>query len=228
MAQRKKFVMVSGLLLLMVQMLAIEVRYTYLLHTEFMVCGRPYAFLFDMDYKGSDSEILLYEGIIGFYNPASRKFTAFGHPVLEEEKDVGQKALVFEVEEQKAGKLVGDIYKNTDGGCFGKFREGYKPFEYASMKVMPLGRIHEGTACLLMLDENHQMVEYTGNMTLKKNGFPVELVVTDENFPGAGPGCSGSIVLQDGKIAAIVCAGKEGGNTKKLFAIPAAYTLLQF
>lgn len=195
------------------------------LKKEFSVVSIPYGFIFDMEQNISpETEII--EGVISVYDEKNRTFASLGHPVITKNDEMPQEAIVVSFVGENAGQMVGTVTENTFVGCFGKFIPEYTPPIYARMKIMHPSDIKEGNATLLMLDKTKTLKEYEGKLSFRKEGFPLLFYVENENFKGANEGSSGSIILQDGKITAIVCAGDKQKDAHKLYAIT-AYEMVQ-
>lgn len=191
-----------------------------LLKKEFYVVGVPYGFIFDMEQEFSP-DIKLNQGVISVYDEKSRSFAAFGHPIIEEDNNMPQEAMVMPFIGDDSGQFTGKVTRNTFVGCFGDFVSDYIPPTYDKMKLMHPGDIKEGEVVLLMLDDANTLKEYESTLSFNEKGFPLRITVNDKEFKGASKGVSGSVVLQEGKIAAIVCAGNKKENADVFYGITA-------
>lgn len=171
-------------------------------------------------------DMMLHEGVISFYDEKSRSFAAFGHPVIEENNTLPQEATVLSFLDDNAGQFSGAVTRNTFYGCFGSFLPEYTPYVYKKTKLIHPDDIKEGKAVLLMLDETNSLTEYESTISFVEDFFPILISVYDEDFKGANSGVSGSVVLQNGKIAAIVCAGNKEENSDMFYAT-SAYEVAQ-
>lgn len=193
---------------------------TSFLKKEFSVVSIPYGFIFDMEQNISpETEII--EGVISIYDEKSRTFASLGHPIITKNDEMPQEGVVMSFVGENAPQMVGTVTENTFVGCFGKFIPEHTPPIYTRMKIMHPNDIKEGNATLLMLDKTKTLKEYEGKLSFRKEGFPLSFSIENENFEGANEGTSGSIILQDGKITAIVCARDKQKGANKLYAITA-------
>ena len=191
-----------------------------LLKKDFSVVGVPYGFVFDMEQEFSP-DMKLNQGVISVYDENTRSFAAFGHPIIEDDNYMPQEAVVLSFIGENSGQFAGKVTRNTFVGCFGEFVSEYVPPIYKKMKLMYPNDIKEGKATLLMLDDTNTLKEYESTLSFNEEGFPLLISVDDKDFKGASKGASGSVVLQDGKITAIVCAGNKGENADVFYGITA-------
>lgn len=174
-------------------------------------------------------------GTISFFDPKTGEFGALGHGILDVDTeelidiakgDIVTSKIVSIVKGEKGnpgelqgsitnGKIVGEVYKNTNFGIYGKLNDT----EFLSQNwskvigVMPRDEVKEGKAVILCtLDDNKQEeyeieIEkiYTSTNRSNKNMI---IRVTDERLlektGGIVQGMSGSPIIQAGKFVGAV------------------------
>ena len=174
-------------------------------------------------------------GTISFYDPKTDEFGALGHGILDVDTeelidiargDIVTSKIVSIVKGEKGkpgelqgsidnGKTIGEVYKNTNFGIYGKINniEGLNHYSDKVMEVMPRDEVKEGKASILCtLDDNKQEeyeieIEKVYTSTNRSNKNMI-IKVTDqrllEKTGGIIQGMSGSPIIQDGKFVGAV------------------------
>ncbi len=174
-------------------------------------------------------------GTITFYDPKTGDFGALGHGILDVDTeelidiargDIITSKIVSIVKAEKGkpgelqgsidnGKVIGEVYKNTNFGIYGKLDnvEELKNDTSKEMEVMPREEVKVGKASILCTIDNNKQEEYeieiekvyTSTNRTNKNMI---IRVTDERLlektGGIIQGMSGSPIIQDGKFVGAV------------------------
>lgn len=170
-------------------------------------------YLFVRTQKGRGT--MLSEGCISFITQHGF-FAALGHNEDPDALPYEGAELYAQHSEEDEPPQAGGALRSTQSGVYGALYDDYTPPVFSKLKVapldslkadapaelwMPIGvgepRIFRGKVAALFPDKPH----------------PVLFEVQDDQFPGARFGCSGSVIVQDGRIAAVVAGGNENPAT---------------
>lgn len=174
-------------------------------------------------------------GTVTFYDPQSGTFGALGHGILDIDTgkliDIakgeavtsqivsitkGQKGTPGEIRGTiQNGVTIGEVYKNTEFGIYGKLNQRNK-LDLTTAKeveVMSRNEIKTGKATILCSLEDGKKEEYEIEiqkvyLNNNQDNKSMMIKVTDERFlektGGIIQGMSGSPILQDGKLVGAV------------------------
>lgn len=110
-----------------------------------------------------------------------------------------------------AGNPVGRIISSSSEGIYGAFyEEGEEPLCVQNATLSFFSHLEIGKA-ELVIPIDGKVERFNGRIVALFEGkpHPVLFEVCDESFPGAGFGSSGSVIMQNGKIAAVVAGANE-------------------
>jgi len=174
-------------------------------------------------------------GTVSFYDPETGKFAALGHGILDvdTEKIVnissgeimtsniisivkGQKGKPGEIRGSiENGKIIGNVYKNTEYGIFGILNKETisKLKSKNKYEILPREQVQTGKAQIICTLENNVTEEY--EIEIEKvyrnnhqNNKSMLIKVTDERLKektgGIIQGMSGSPILQNGKYVGCI------------------------
>ena len=172
-------------------------------------------------------------GTITYYDPQSKMFGALGHGILEVDTNQlidiakgevitskiisiikGEKGSPGEVQGSiDNGKVIGEVYKNTNFGIYGKLTNTDFIENGTELEVMPRDEVKTGKASIICtLDDNKREeyeieIERVYTATNRSNKNMI-IKVTDERLlektGGIIQGMSGSPIIQDGKFVGAV------------------------
>lgn len=172
-------------------------------------------------------------GTITYYDPQSKMFGALGHGILDVDTskliDIakgevitsrilsitkGEKGSPGEVQGSiDNGKVIGEVYKNTNFGIYGKLTNTDILENGKELEVMPRDEVKTGKATIICTLDDNKRAEYeieiervyTATNRSNKNMI---IKVTDERLlektGGIIQGMSGSPIIQDGKFVGAV------------------------
>ena len=172
-------------------------------------------------------------GTITYYDPESQMFGALGHGILDIDTDQlidiakgevitskilsivkGEKGKPGEVQGSiDNGKVIGEVYKNTNFGIYGKLTDVSLIEGGKTLEVMPRDEVKLGTATIICTLDNNKREEYEIEIerlytSTNRNNKNMIIKVTDERLlektGGIIQGMSGSPILQDGKFVGAV------------------------
>lgn len=107
---------------------------------------------------------------------------------------------------------VGVVLRSEESGLYGAFCDE-PPETFASMSIAPLDSLRAGAPAELWMPPEGSVKPrvYRGKIAalFPDKPFPVLFEADDPKFPGASWGSSGSVVVQDKKIAAVVAGANE-------------------
>lgn len=185
--------------------------YFCLENKEFLLCGMQYLFVRTEKGKGT----MISEGCVSF-STENGFFAALGHnedpeaiPYLGAEIYAQH---TDEVEPPQAGRVLCSM----PSGVYGAFYDDYTPLVFSRMKIAPLDSLITDTpAELWMPVGSGEPFVFKGKIAalFPDKPYPVLFEVHDSVFPGAQFGCSGSVIIQNGKIAAVVSGANENPAT---------------
>lgn len=172
-------------------------------------------------------------GTITYYDPQSKMFGALGHGILDVDTNKlidiakgevitskivsiikGEKGSPGEVQGSiDNGKVIGEVYKNTNFGIYGKLTNTDILENGKELEVMPRDEVKTGKATIICtLDDNKREeyeieIERVYTATNRSNKNMI-IKVTDERLlektGGIIQGMSGSPIIQDGKFVGAV------------------------
>ena len=172
-------------------------------------------------------------GTITYYDPESQMFGALGHGILDIDTDQlidiakgevitskilsivkGEKGNPGEVQGSiDNGKVIGEVYKNTNFGIYGKLTDVSLIEGGKTLEVMPRDEVKLGKATIICTLDNNKREEYEIEIeklytSTNRNNKNMIIKVTDERLlektGGIIQGMSGSPILQDGKFVGAV------------------------
>lgn len=172
-------------------------------------------------------------GTITYYDPESQMFGALGHGILdidtEQLIDIAKGEVVTSkilsiVKGEKGkpgelqgsidnGKVIGEVYKNTNFGIYGKLTDVSLIEGGKTLEVMPRDEVKLGKATIICTLDNNKREEYEIEIeklytSTNRNNKNMIIKVTDERLlektGGIIQGMSGSPILQDGKFVGAV------------------------
>lgn len=172
-------------------------------------------------------------GTITYYDPESQMFGALGHGILDIDTDQlidiakgevitskilsivkGEKGKPGEVQGCiDNGKVIGEVYKNTNFGIYGKLTDVSLIEGGKTLEVMPRDEVKLGKATIICTLDNNKREEYEIEIerlytSTNRNNKNMIIKVTDkrllEKTGGIIQGMSGSPILQDGKFVGAV------------------------
>lgn len=172
-------------------------------------------------------------GTITYYDPESQMFGALGHGILDIDTEQlidiakgevvtskilsivkGEKGKPGEVQGSiENGKVIGEVYKNTNFGIYGKLTDTDLIEGGKTLEVMPRNEVKLGKATIICTLDNNKREEYEIEIeklytSTNRNNKNMIIKVTDEKLlertGGIIQGMSGSPILQDGKFVGAV------------------------
>ena len=172
-------------------------------------------------------------GTITYYDPESQMFGALGHGILDIDTDQlidiakgevitskilsivkGEKGNPGEVQGSiDNGKVIGEVYKNTNFGIYGKLTDVSLIEGGKTLEVMPRDEVKLGKATIICTLDNNKREEHEIEIerlytSTNRNNKNMIIKVTDERLlektGGIIQGMSGSPILQDGKFVGAV------------------------
>lgn len=172
-------------------------------------------------------------GTITYYDPESQMFGALGHGILDIDTDQlidiakgevitskilsivkGEKGKPGEVQGSiDNGKVIGEVYKNTNFGIYGKLTDVSLIEGGKTLEVMPRDEVKLGKATIVCTLDNNKREEHEIEIerlytSTNRNNKNMIIKVTDERLlektGGIIQGMSGSPILQDGKFVGAV------------------------
>lgn len=172
-------------------------------------------------------------GTITYYDPESQMFGALGHGILDIDTDQlidiakgevitskilsivkGEKGKPGEVQGSiDNGKVIGEVYKNTNFGIYGKLTDASLIEGGKTLEVMPRDEVKLGKATIICTLDNNKREEHEIEIerlytSTNRNNKNMIIKVTDERLlektGGIIQGMSGSPILQDGKFVGAV------------------------
>lgn len=174
-----------------------------------------------------ESGAILSEGCVSFVT-SQGFFAALGHNEDKDSPPYINAELVAQHIDSNEPIQAGKVLLSRPSGLYGAFYDDYEPPVFSRLQVasmqdiivgkpaelwMPIGtgepRMFRGVVAALFPDKPH----------------PVLFEVMDSLFPGATFGCSGSVIVQDGKIVAVV-AGANSNPAKLLYCTAAGQMLM--
>lgn len=177
---------------------------------EFLLCGTQYLFVRTEKGKGT----MLSEGCVS-YVTENGFFAALGHneepeaiPYLEAE--------LYAQHTDEEPPQAGRVLHSMSSGVYGTFYDDYTPPIFSRLKIAPLDSLVAAAPAELWIPVGSgEPFVFKGKIAalFPDKPHPVLFKVGDPVFPGAQFGCSGSVIVQNGKIAAIVAIANENPTT---------------
>lgn len=174
---------------------------------EVMLCAMQYLFVRTEQGRGTK----LSEGCISFATE-NGFFAALGHN--EEPDDFSYKdAELYAqhttcVEPPQAGRIL----RSLPSGVYGAFYDDYAPPTFAKMKIASLNELKVDSAAELWMPIGTgelKVLEGKIAALFPDKPYPVLFKCLNKVFLGAGFGSSGSVIVQGGKLAAVVAGANE-------------------
>ena len=107
---------------------------------------------------------------------------------------------------------AGQVLCSTSTGVYGAFYDDYSPTVFAKVQIASLDSINiNSEAELWMPVKNSSPQSFRGKIVavFPDKPYPVLFNVEDDNFPGATFGCSGSVILQNEKLVAVMAGAND-------------------
>lgn len=187
-----------------------------------LLCSTTFLFL-RMD---SEKNTIVSEGCMSFITQQGF-FAALGH----NEEDTSIPYLNAELFAQSSAAdepiQAGRVLLSRPTGVYGAFYDDYKPPVFSQMAVAALSELSIGAPGELWMSVGAGEPQVFKGMIVALfpgKPHPVLFEVTDNCFPGASFGSSGSVVVQNGKIAAVVAGANK--NPARLLYCTAAEQML--
>ena len=172
---------------------------------ELGVCARQYLFVKHLKkFDGHGTEF--FEGVVSFVTDDGC-FASHGHSKDHAYLEKGAIDLYAQHGDIDEPEVIGWALRASPTGIHGKFADGYVPPIECKMKVMPIKDIRLDSAEVWMPFLSSDPIRYTGKIIAlpKESAMDSILFKADEpNIIGIHKGIEGSVIVQDGKIAAVV------------------------
>lgn len=186
------------------------------------ICAAKYIFV----RKGQSDVILLSEGYISFVS-SQGFFAALGHNECNTSTPYTNAELYAQDKISDEPIQAGRVLLSHPTGVYGAFYDDYKPPVFSQMAVAAPSELSIGAPAELWMSVGAGEPQvFKGRIVALFPGkpHPVLFEVTDNRFPGASFGSSGSVVVQSGKIAAVVAGANK--NPARLLYCTAAEQML--
>ena len=170
-------------------------------------------YLFVRTQKGRGT--MLSEGCISFITQHGF-FAALGHNEDLDALPYKGAELYAQHSEEEEPPQAGRVLRSMPSGVYGALYDDYTPPVFSKLKVAPLNRLKaDAPAELWMPIGVGEPRVFRGKIAaiFPSKPHPVLFEVQDDLFPGAQFGCSGSVIVQDGRIAAVVAGANENPAT---------------
>lgn len=185
---------------------------------ELGVYARQYLFIKHLKkFDGHGTEF--FEGVVSFVTDDGY-FASLGHSEDHAYLEKGAIDLYAQHGDADESEVIGWALRTSPTGIHGKFADGYVPPVECKMKVLPIKDIHLDSAEVWMPFLASDPIRYTGKIVElpKESAMGSIIFEADEaNIIGIHKGIEGSVIVQDGKIAAVV----RGVNGKHLECVSA-------
>lgn len=172
---------------------------------ELGVCARQYLFVKHLKkFDGQGTEFS--EGVVSFVTDDSY-FASLGHGKDYACLEKGAIDLYAQHGDIDDPEVIGWALRASSTGIHGKFADGYTPPLECKMKVLPIKDICLDSAEVWMPFLASDPIRYTGKIVeLPKESVMDSIIfeVDEPNIIGIHKGIEGSVIVQDGKIAAVV------------------------
>lgn len=121
---------------------------------------------------------------------------------------------------------AGWAIRSMPAGTFGCFFGDYSPLIITSMSVAPHLQVKPGPAELWIADKSGTVHKYEGTLSVEDISSVRPFIFAAESSSPLPFSClDGSVVVQDGKIAAVIAGAYAGGN-QKFVCVAAEYMLV--
>lgn len=187
-----------------------------------MLCSKQYQF----NRINSGSDTVVSEGCVSFFT-SQGFFAAMGHCVCNESIPYMGAELYAQDNISDEPIQAGRVLLSRPTGVYGAFYDDYKPPVFSQMAVAALSKLSIGAPGELWMSVGAGEPQVFKGMIVDLfpgKPHPVLFEVTDNCFPGASFGSSGSVVVQNGKIAAVVAGANK--NPARLLYCTAAEQML--
>jgi len=154
---------------------------------------------------------ILSEGCVSFVT-STGFFAALGHNEETDALSYENAELYAQHTEEDDPPQAGRVLCSTPTGVYGAFYDDYIPPVFSKLKVAPLESLTvDASAELWMPIGVGKPRVFSGKIAALFPGkpHPVLFEVQDDLFSGAQFGCSGSVIVQNGRIAAVVAGANE-------------------
>ena len=172
---------------------------------ELGVCARQYLFAKHLK-KIDGRETDFFDGVVSFVTDDGY-FASLGHSKDHAYLEKGAIDLYAQHGDIDEPEVIGWALRASPTGIHGKFADKYVPSMECKMKVLPIKDLCLDSAEVWMPFLASDPIRYTGKIV----GLPKENVmdsiifeVDEPNIIGIHRGIEGSVIVQDGKVAAIV------------------------
>lgn len=158
---------------------------------------------------------MLSEGCVSFVTQHGF-FAALGHSEDSDALPYEGAELYAQHSEEEDPPQAGRVLRSTPSGAYGALYDDYTPPVFSQLKVAPLDRLKaDAPAELWMPIGVGEPRVFRGKIAalFSDKPHPVLFEVQDDLFPGAQFGCSGSVIVQEGRIAAVVAGANENPAT---------------
>ena len=171
--------------------------------------SRPFSFLFT---EKSDN-VRLTSAFVSFCTEDGI-FASFGHKP-ERSFDLSLLVDAWSEEKEASDTIFGISKGQWDYGVCGIFEESLLPSViHGEYEILPISEVKEGHAELFMYDEAGNLKKESGEIVgvHAESQTPIWFTL-DEGEEPVTFGVSGAVVIQDEKIAAVVCGADEKEST---------------
>lgn len=172
---------------------------------ELGVCAKQYLFVKHLKkFDGRGTEF--FEGVVSFVTDDGY-FASLGHSKDHAYLEKGAIDLYAQHGDIDEPEVIGWALRASPTGIHGKFTDEYVPSMECKMKVLPIKDLCLDSAEVWMPFLESDPIRYTGKIVgLPKESAMDSIIfeVDEPNIIGIHRGIEGSVIVQDGKVAAIV------------------------
>ena len=175
------------------------------------ICASPHLFVRDQD----EDDPIVTEGCISFVTEHGF-FAALGHNENPNSLPYEEAGVYALPEDEEEPLLAGQVLCSTPAGIYGAFYDDYTPPVVAQLEIAALQDLEADTAAELWMPiESGELHVFKGTIValFPDKPHPVLFLVQDESFPGASFGSSGSVIVQGGKLVAILAGANDDPAT---------------
>lgn len=176
---------------------------------ELGVCARQYLYVMHLKrFDGQGTEFS--EGVVSFVTDDGY-FASLGHSEDHAYLEKGAIDLYAQHGDADEPEVIGWALRTSPTGIHGKFAEEYAPPVECKMKVLTMKELRLDSAEVWMPFLASDPIRYTVKIIAlpKESAMDSILFEADEpNIIGIHKGIDGSVIVQDGKIAAVVRRAK--------------------
>lgn len=166
-------------------------------------------YLFVRAQKGS--EALLSEGCVSFVTE-NGFFAALGHNESTGTIPYVDAELYAQRTNDDKPTQAGRVLYSAPSGLYGAFYDDYTPPVFAKFRIAPLVKLKVGTPAELWMPIGAGAPNvFRGKIAalFPDKPYPILFATQDSLFPGAQFGSSGSVIIQNGKIVAVVAGANK-------------------